>query len=364
MKKYFKHSQCIALLYAVSFCTFAAEENQSQRLFDGIILEEKPENIVAQIPADMLTHNERFFTISSENDVFASNNDRDYTNGIRFTYFDVGKDQPQFIKLIDQAVPFFEINKTTTTYYSLGHNIYTPHDITISEHIENDRPYAGFLYGSVGIATLTDNHVDNVELTLGMVGPSALGKQVQTEYHKLIDVKKPRGWAHQLKDEPGLMLSWERTYPGFYNAQIGDSIHARLNPHYGMTVGNIYTYANAGLSFDITPQNMQWQSQPVRVRPAIPGSGFFATPSSGHSWMLFGGIDSRWVLRNIFLDGNTFKNSYSVHKKPFVFDAAIGAAYTFKNFRITYTLNWRSKEFDSKLASDSRFASISLNYRF
>lgn len=112
------------------------------------------------------------------------------------------------------------------------------------------------------------------------------------------------------------------------------------------------------------PQDMPWQTRPVRVRPAIPGSGFFETPESGHSWMLFAGFDARAVVRNIFLDGNIFKDSYSVKKEPIVYDAEIGAAYTYRRLRLSYTFNWRSKEFKSPHSKESTFGSISLNYRF
>lgn len=326
--------------------------------------EGRPSNIAAEIPADILRENERFFTISSENDLFGSGRDRDYTNGIRLTYFDVGRDQPALIHWLDRVLPMFQVNKTTTSYYSLGQNIYTPHDISVADVIEGDRPYAGFLYGSIGVSTAVDNYIDDVELTLGMVGPSALGKQVQTEYHKLIDAEKPAGWAHQISDEPVAMLSWERTYPGLWRSKIGDSLYTRFNPHFGVTLGTVYTYANAGFSLDLMPQDMPWQTRPVRVRPAISGSGFFETPESGHSWMLFAGFDARAVARNIFLDGNTFKDSYSVKKEPIVYDAEIGAAYTYQRLRLSYTFNWRSKEFKSPYSKESTFGSISLNYRF
>lgn len=334
-----------------------------QPLFSAVSAENST-TLLEEIPADVLRHNERFFTISSENDLFASGYDRDYTNGIRFTYFDVGREQPKFIHWLAEVLPIFEVNKTTTSYYSLGHNIYTPHDITISEPIEGDRPYAGFLYASVGVSTLVDDYVDDFEFTLGMVGPSALSKQVQTEYHKLINAKAPKGWHHQLSDEPVLMFSWERTYPGLWRGSIGNHLYTRVNPHFGLTLGNAYTYANAGLSIDLMPQEMLWQTRPVRVRPAIPGSGFFETPDRGHSWMLFAGVDARAIARNIFLDGNTFKDSYSVKKKPIVYDAEIGLAYTYRQLRMSYTFNWRSKEFYSPYSQDSEFGSISLTYRF
>lgn len=325
----------------------------------------KPETPIAEeMPAHMLTSNDRFLTLSIENDFFGSGTDRDYTNGLRLTYFNVGADQPFYVDWIDTLSPMFEKNKTTTSYFSFGHNLYTPSDITRTDFEPLDRPYAAFLYGSAGVSTITDRHMDNVELTLGMIGPSAMGKQVQTEFHKLKGSDIPQGWRYQLKDEPALMLSWERSWPAYYVAQWDNRLHLRFSPHVGATLGNVYTYANAGFIIDLTPSSARWQDQPVRVRPAIPGSGFFDNGDRQNGWMVFAGWDSRVAARNIFLDGNTFKDSHSVDRQWLVHDAAIGAAYSYHNWRLSYTLNWRSKEFISPLADDSVFGSLSLNYRF
>ena len=159
------------------------------------------------------------------------------------------------------------------------------------------------------------------------------------------------------------MLSWERSWPAYYTADIGKNLHARFAPHAGLTLGNVYTYANAGFIIDLTPANLRWQTQPVRVRPAIPGSGYFEY-TDGHGWMAFLGYDARLMARNIFLDGNTWKDSHRVDKRPFVHDIALGAAYNHKNYRISYTVNWRSREFEGPLANSSSFGAVGISYRF
>jgi hypothetical protein len=66
------------------------------------------------------------------------------------------------------------------------------------------------------------------------------------------------------------------------------------------------------------------------------------------SWSVFAGLEGRAVGRNIFLDGNTFRDSPSVDKKYFVGDANIGVALTYGRTQLTYTLNWRSEEFQGQ----------------
>jgi hypothetical protein len=95
----------------------------------------------------------------------------------------------------------------------------------------------------------------------------------------------------------------------------------------------------------------------------MPGTGYFPKPQNEHSWSLFGGINARAVERNIFLDGNTWRSSPSVNKKPFVYDMNIGVDYTYHRNRISYTLVRRSREFDGQ-DSPAIFGAISLSRRF
>jgi len=323
---------------------------------------EQDNNFKDRIPKDLLNEDADFFTFTIENDNFGGNTDENYTSGVRFTYFDYGADPPWFADILDHYVPTFEINETTSTYYSFGQNLYTPENITVRTPDPKDRPYAAFLYVSAGLTSLTDNHVDDLEATIGIVGPWALGEQTQKFVHDVLDADDPSGWDHQLENEPGLMLSWQRQWPEAYAADI-DGFTFRAAPHAGITLGNIYTYGSGGLSFQLTPSQYKWQSTPLRVRPAIPGSGFFAVPEDHFAWSLFAGVEGRAMGRNIFLDGNTFEDSPSVDKKYLVADANAGVSFTYGKAQFSYTINWRSKEFDGQ-DDPSLFGAISLGYRF
>lgn len=328
----------------------------------GLMPAHAEETFEQRIPRDLLERGDRFLTLTSENDLYGSGRDENYTNGLRATYMKVGQRPGAIGRLIDKYVPTFEINETTSTFYSIGQNLYTPDDITLRVPEPDDRPYAGFLYGSAGFSSVTNNHIDTVEATLGIVGPWALGEPTQETVHDLIDTDDPSGWDTQLENEPGLILSWERRWPEAWTAENRDYL-LRLAPHIGASAGNVYTYAATGATVQFVPTKTRWQATPLRVRPAIPGSGVFAVPDDTVAWSLFGGVEGRAVARNIFLDGNTFEDSPNVSKKPFVIDANIGASIGFDRFRVSYTLNWRSKEFDGQ-DNSSLFGAISLGTRF
>jgi lipid A 3-O-deacylase len=305
---------------------------------------------------------EHFLTLTVENDSIGSGADRDYTSGVRLGWFDTGDIPPAAAGVIDSLLPMFSVNDTTSVHYSLGQNLYAPRNLLARTPDPKDRPYAAFLYGSMGLTSITDNHLDDVEATLGVIGPAALGESTQKFVHSITNSNNPQGWDHQLKNEPGVMLSWQRLWPEAYTADIGD-LHFRTSPYGGATLGNVYTYASTGLMFQLVPKEYKWQGMPLRVRPAIPGSGYFSVPEGEFAWSVFAGLEGRAVARNIFLDGNTFANSPSVDKKPMVGDANIGVAFTYGRTQLAYTLNWRSEEFYGQQGSDL-FGAVSLGYRF
>lgn len=316
------------------------------------------------IPHRILDASEKkIVTLVIENDSIGGGTDENYTSGVRINFTNMGAQFPDIAHKIDRLIPTFEINRTSIIYYSIGQSIFAPKDISQSTLNPNDRPWAGFLYGSLGMATLTDNHTDEVEATLGVIGPAALGEQAQKFVHKhLTDSPIPQGWSHQLKNEPGLMLAWQRGWPGMMNGRALNNYWS-LKPYVGLTVGNIRTYGDVGFSIRLSPYDSQWQDMPVRVRPAMPGTGIFEIPLNQWSWALFSGLEARAVARDIFLDGNTFATSHRIDKNNFVADATLGAALTYNNTRISYTIIYRTKEFDLQ-ENPQIFGALSLGVRF
>ncbi len=304
----------------------------------------------------------RYFTLAIENDSLGSGSDQHYTSGVRATWLSPGKEPTVFATKLMNLFGTSDAPAPSASYFSLGQNLYTPEDIAAEVPDPNDRPYAAFLYASRGYTRVLGNRIDNIELTVGVVGPLALGEPTQKAVHQLLDAVDPKGWDAQLDNEIGINAAWERRWPDAWGATIGD-VRSRLMPHVGVSLGNVYTHASAGLTWQVLPNSYHWQSPPLRVRPAIPGSGFFYSDGSGTGWSAFAGVEVRAVARNIFLDGNTFESSPSVDKKPFVVDANAGVTLAFERLRIAYTLNWRSREFDGQRNAHV-FGALSVSRRF
>ena len=309
----------------------------------------------------------QYFNLQFENDLFGSGEDSHFTHGTRISY--LTSEQPtgfenKLKSTILSAIPEFLIPKTRRVSLILGQNIFTPDDIARSDLILNDRPYAGWLYLGAGFVTEGgERHkfMENLEINLGVVGPAALGEQVQSEWHDFINVKEPEGWDNQLENEPGFILFYERKWPlrptfGKLNRIID------LTPSAGFALGNVFTYFATGLTLRLG-YNIPNDYGPPRIRPGLAGSGFF-TPQNRFTWYIFAGVEGRAVGRNIFLDGNTFRDSHHVDKKTLVGDLQVGIVVTlFRNFRVGFTNVFRTKEFDGQPQPDE-FGSINFSYRW
>jgi len=82
---------------------------------------------------------------------------------------------------------------------------------------------------------------------------------------------------------------------------------------------------------------------------------------------IYAGLQGRGVAYNIFLDGNLYRDSLSVDRKPLVYDAELGMTLGIGRFPnpvfFAFGLIWRGKEFDGQQSSDN-FASATLGMHF
>jgi hypothetical protein len=302
--------------------------------------------------------NENTFSVLFENDIFFGT-DRDYTNGVLFTYTQAPDETPNFAVRAARWLPFFDKNGEVRSGYEFGQNIYTPEDKTAVIPPPGSRPYAGYLYLGMGLVAAEADRLDQLQLQLGIVGPASMARQTQAFVHGLINDEKPRGWDTQLRNEPAFELTYERSWRAFASGRLlGFSFD--FAPDAGIALGNVYDYANAGamlrVGFDL-PDDYG----PLRIDPSLPGSSFY-TPTGDFSWYAFAGVDGRAVGHNIFLDGNSFETSRHAQKNPLVGDLDLGVAIAFRSVRLSFTHTFRTEEYRGQPGMD-QYGAVNLSIR-
>ena len=299
------------------------------------------------------------WSLTIDDDIVAGS-DRYYTGGFALAWVPSSQTQPDWAVQIARAIPWLSDNGEIRTGYALGQSAFTPADITLANPPLDDRPYAGWLYGTVGLDVETAGASDQLSLTLGVVGPASLAAQNQKAIHKLTGSPAPAGWDTQLHDEPGVVLTYQHAWRGLA-AGTSAGLDFDLMPYVGGALGNVYTYANAGLMLRYG-RRLSSDLGPLRIQPGPPGSAFFV-PDGGFSWYLFAGLDGRAVARNIFLDGNTFQDSRSVDKEPLVGDLQAGVEMTWQDVRLSYAYVLRTREFKTQGRS-ATFGTLSVSVAF
>jgi lipid A 3-O-deacylase len=299
------------------------------------------------------------FTFVLENDVFYDT-DRHYTNGVRIGWAGTKAGAPRWATWIADRLPVFPTGGPVQTLYTLGQNMYTPNDITVESPPLDVRPYAGWLYGSVGLVAERGKQLDQLEISLGIVGPSSFAEDTQKFVHEAIESQDPKGWHTQLGNEPALLLSYQHSWREAIDRPLG-VLDLDLTPTAGFSLGNVFTHASAGATLRLG-NDPPLDYGPPRLQPSLPGSGFF-TPPGRFVWYLFAGIEARAVARNIFLDGNTFQDSRSVNSRPLVGDAQAGFVTAWRQVRLSYTHVFRTREFKGQSERDD-FGAFSLSVRF
>lgn len=291
-----------------------------------------------------------------ENDLF-SQKDQHYTNGLQALWVPDDAPPPAWALRFARLLPGFPATGEVRHGYAIGHAMFTANDISLVEPPPGEPPYAGWLYGSVGLNVWNGRQSDQLTLTLGVVGPAALAEQGQKFVHKITDSEDPRGWDTQLENEPGLVLTYQRSWRGVATELPGGN-RFDFTPHVGGALGNVYTYANAGFTLRYGRQ-LPRDDGPLRVQPGAPGAGLY-TAGDSFGWYLFAGVDGRAVARNLFLDGNTFEDSRSVDKEPLVADLQIGVALAWREVRLSYAQVLRTREYEDQSESED-FGALTLS---
>lgn len=288
-------------------------------------------------------------TLILDNDLFY-NLDRHYSNGAEAVWTTARDQVPDWTRRWAHWVPFFAQDGHVRAVFTLGQNLYTPADIQTPNPPLTDRPYAGWLHGSVGLINETNRRMDQVQLTLGVVGPGSLAEPTQKIVHRLTGAPRPQGWDTQLHNEPGLVITYQRSWR--YDLLANDGFGVDITPHVGGEVGNVSTYAETGFILR-AGWHLPADFGPPRIQPSLPGGGFFE-PDARHpiGFYAFLGFAGRAVARNIFLDGNTFRDSRSVDRKVWVADIQTGLALNIYAARFSFTHVFRTREFVGQQQGD------------
>jgi hypothetical protein len=302
-----------------------------------------------------------------DNDLFTQT-DRYYTNGVRLSL--LSKDieamrLPAWAERVYDWFPMFgRPGYTNNIGLSIGQNMYTPRDITIAAPQPDDHPWGGWLYLGLSLHHKSLRDLHKLELQVGVVGPPSLAEDSQTFIHRVRHFDLPKGWDNQLGTEPGLLLSYT------YKRRLATWGETRgfgmdLIPDVGACLGNIRIDASVGATVRAgwcVPQDFQ----SLRIDEsgyAVAQKDELAGGWRSFSLYGFAGLRGYAVAHDIFLDGNTFRDSPSVDRRPLVGAAEVGFGVRWGPFRMVYAQVMRTEEFEGQ-DGGQQFGSVNVTWFF
>ena len=242
----------------------------------------------------------------------------------------------------------------------LSQNIFTPLNDQLRNPPPGDRPYAAVLLGTFSLIQDTDTTRTALALGLGMIGPAALGREVQNGFHDAIGQRPINGWSTQIGNQPVIQLTADRTWRK--SLGIIGALEADVLPSVTVGAGTFRIYAQAGGTVRIG-QGLQSDFGAPRIRPGLTGTDAY-TPVQPFAWYVFAGVDGQAVAWDETLDGLPFATSRHVTRTPFVGEFQAGVTLIAWGVRITAMQVLQSNEFRGQGNGLFQFTSASVSVKF
>ncbi|MFM9910608.1 MAG: lipid A deacylase LpxR family protein [Chitinophagaceae bacterium] len=285
-----------------------------------------------------------YFRFHYDNDYFTKT-DYYYSQGITLEYV-----HPKLAKFPLSRLLFKTPNSNKT--YGICFNLfgYTPINTDSDSILYGDRPFSSALsisYFSNSTDTIRKYRVSST-LQVGIFGPLALGERLQTNIHRWLNNKLPKGWQYQVAND--VILNYQLN---FEKRLIGYKDRLLLNGIAQANFGTLQTKAGAGINFMAGYFNDPYQSiKHTKKKIEFYTYGQARLHVVGYDAMLQGGIfnkKSPYVIR-------------SGHLSRTVFEFDGGIAVNYKKLLLTYSRSYIGKEFST--GKDHTWGGISIGYSF
>ncbi|HEX8318720.1 lipid A deacylase LpxR family protein [Longimicrobium sp.] len=284
----------------------------------------------------------RSLELTSDNDAynfwipFAVRPDYEYSNGLRLAaelegapgWAGLAKNLAPCTREGSDAVQADPEAGCVSTTLEFGQRMYMPRNDSYVA-IQGERPYAGWLYAAATGRVVEGPVRHTYGIEVGITGEPSLGRTVMESFHEVTGFRDVVGWRHQLGFEPGVVLRYGAEQRAELRA--GDGRIADVVADAGATLGNVHTGAHAGVrarvGYDLR--------HPWAARAPQGTSVYLSATASGQA-----------VLRNLFLDGNTFGSQPArVHRELLVGSRGWGVGVASGRFGAEFRVLTRTREY-------------------
>ncbi len=234
--------------------------------------------------------------------------------------------------------------------YGLTFNLFgfTPKSILSDSILYGDRPFDANI-SVQAFLTQTDvvrKREVSMTISLGIMGPAALGYEIQYNIHKWLDNPLPHGWQYQIKND--IILNYQL---GYEKQLLSAGNHFLLNGTAEARIGTLNDKLNGGFNFMAGRFNKRFETvQPIKRKAEYYFYGQGRVNVIGYDASLQGGLFNR-------------KSPYTISAaniSRLSFQADAGVILNFKSFYLSYTQSFLTKEFST--GSNHRWGGVSMGF--
>ena len=138
--------------------------------------------------------------------------DWEYSQGTRVTWLSPQLAQKGLAQTIALMLPGLDFDATLSAGLGGGSAYYEPRSLALTTPIPDQRPYAGYLYGSALLNAEADNQLTTYRLDMGVIGPAAQGEETTRLFHDAFNGLTQSGWDNQIANRFAANVSLERRW--------------------------------------------------------------------------------------------------------------------------------------------------------
>ncbi len=273
-----------------------------------------------------IDHNS-YFRFHYDNDYFTKS-DEYYTQGITLEYVHPSLQHLLPAKLLWK--PYTNIPQYGITVNVFG---YTPTSIASDSILYGDRPFdANITIKAFLIQADTIHHQQvSTALSIGVMGPAGLGKEIQTNIHRWLKNPAPHGWQYQTQND--IVLNYQLNYE---KQLLSAGNNFLLNTTAELRAGTLNDKLSGGFNFMAGRFNKRFSPVTYHKRKAeyyFYGQG--RVNIIGYDASMQGGLFNR-------------KSPYTISGRDvsrLTFQADAGIIVNFKKLYFSYTQSILTKEF-------------------
>jgi hypothetical protein len=289
-------------------------------------------------------HQEKYFRFHYDNDFFTKS-DEYYTQGITLEYVNPALKKFPLSKLLWK--PF-----ASKAQYGLAFNLfgYTPTSILSDEILEGDRPFDANI--SLKTFLIQKDEVQKQQIStafsIGVMGPAALGYEIQYNIHRWLKNPLPHGWQYQIKND--VILNYQLNYEKQLTT-AGN--HFVMHSTSEIRLGTLNNKINTGFSFMIGQFDKSYAPM--------------STNKKKFNFYLYGQSRVNLIGYDATMQGGLFnrKSPYTIAASDITrltYQADAGIVFNYKKLLLSYTQSYLTKEF--RTGNYHRWGGISVGLGF